>query len=118
MTHAQTVRSPRICCQRPSRAAFQARDSVPPHPSGVIQTRMDWFYQDPIARRQPKLTGFWLAGFARVPYTPFVVLSESRDRVADALATALLLIVLTTLCFLGWRFMRTRAKGRNAGDES
>jgi len=91
---------------------------LPPHPSGVIQTRMDWFYHDPIARRQPKLTGFWLGGFARVPDTPFVVLSESRDRVADAFATALLLTVLAALCFLGWRLMRARANARDGGDES
>jgi len=89
-----------------------------PLPSpGAIQTRMDWFYRDPIALRQPKLTGFWLGGFARVPDTPFVVLSESRDRVADAFATALLLTVLATLSFLGWRFVRTRANARKGGDE-
>jgi len=90
----------------------------PPHPSGAVQTRMDWFYRDPIARRQPKLTGFWLGGFARVPDTPFVVLSESRDRVADAFATSLLLTVLAALCLLGWRFVRTRANARNGGSES
>jgi hypothetical protein len=78
---------------------------------------MDWFYHDPIARRQPELTGLWLGGFARVPDTPFVVLSESRDRVADAFATALLLTVLAALGFLGWRFMRTRANARHGGDE-
>ena len=90
---------------------------LPPPPSGVIQTRMDWFYHDPIARRQPELTGLWLGGFARVPDTPFVVLSESRDRVADAFATALLLTVLAALGFLGWRFMRTRANARHGGGE-
>jgi hypothetical protein len=90
---------------------------LPPDPSGVIQTRMDWFYHDPIARRQPKLTGLWLGGFARVPDTPFVVLSESRDRVADAFATALLLTVLAALGFLGWRLRRTRANARSGGDE-
>jgi len=90
---------------------------LPTRPSGVIQTRMDWFYHDPIARRQPGLTGIWLGGFARVPDTPFVVLSESRDRVADAFATALLLTVLAALGFLGWRFMRTRANARNGGNE-
>ena len=78
---------------------------------------MDWLYQDPIARRQSGLTGFWLGGFARIPDTPFVVLSESRDRIADAFATALLSSVLATLGFLGWRFMRTRANARNGGDE-
>jgi tRNA A-37 threonylcarbamoyl transferase component Bud32 len=91
---------------------------VPPDPSGAIQTRMDWLYHDPIARRQPELTGIWLGAFARVPDTPFVVLSESRDRVADAFATALLLTVLAALCFLGWRSMRMRAKARKQGDES
>ncbi len=73
---------------------------LPPDPSGVIQTRMDWFYHDPIARRQPKLTGIWLGGFARVPDTPFVVLSESRDRVADAFATAGLMTALLGLILL------------------
>jgi hypothetical protein len=75
---------------------------------------MDWFYYDPIARRQPKLTGFWLVGLAGVPDTPFVVLSESRDRVADAVATALLLTVLAALCFPGWRLMRARINARAA----
>ena len=83
---------------------------LPSHSGAAIQTRMDWFYRDPIARRRPELAGFWLGGFARVPSAPFVVVSESRDRVADAFATAVALIVCGLGCFLGWRWTRSRSR--------
>lgn len=89
----------------------------PPQPPGDIPTRMDWHYRDPVARKEPKLTGLWLGGFARVPGTTFVVLSESRDRVADAFATALLISGLAALCFLVWRLLRARSHARNGRNE-
>ena len=108
--------------------SFHARDPAVPiqHPllkslsvaqPGKPTIGHDGSYRDPVGRQDRRYVGRWLAGFARVPDTPFIVIYQTRDRVIDALVTALLLTALATLCFLGWRLLRARANGRNLEDE-
>lgn len=54
----------------------------------------DAHYRDPVAARDPRYLGRWLAGFARVEGTPFVVVFQVRDYVSSALYAAGLLVVL------------------------
>ena len=63
--------------------------------------------EDPVTHIE--LNGVWVSGSAQVRSAPFIVVSQSRDRVAEALATAIFGAVLALPLFLGWRFLRRRA---------
>ena len=68
-------------------------------------------YSDPVGKQDPRYLGRWLAGFARVPDTPLIIVYQTRNRVADALATAALVTALAILLAFGWRFSRNRRTG-------
>jgi serine/threonine-protein kinase len=53
----------------------------------------DAFYHDPVAKRHPLYRGRWLAGFARVPDTPFVVIYQTRDWIGDVMVVAFWVVV-------------------------
>ncbi len=69
---------------------------------------LDPRYRDPVAKQHSKFLGLWLAGFARVPGTPYVVIYQTRDRVTDALATAGILAAIALATLMGWRLLRHR----------
>lgn len=86
-----------------------------PPASTAIQMLRDPGYRDPVARTHRQFSGRWLAGFVRVPDTPFIVVYQSRDRVTDALVTAALLTALALLGLFGWRFVRSRTHADTGG---
>jgi hypothetical protein len=75
--------------------------------------RRDFFYRDPL----DKYHGWWLAGFARVPDTKFIVIYKTRNRITDALMTAAAVTALAAPFFFCWRFVRRRANARKVGNE-
>ena len=85
--------------------------------SGAVDVRLDGRYRDPIQLQHPKYLGGWLAGFARVPNTPFIVIYQTRDHVAFALATAALVTALAALLFFGWRYFRSRGNTHTGRDD-
>ena len=108
--------------------SFHARDPAVPiqHPLlkslGVAQPGKpnighDGSYRDPVGRQDRRYVGRWLAGFARVPDTPFIVIYQTRDRVIDALVTAALVTTLGLLLFFAWRFVRSRTTVRTVKGE-
>ena len=95
--------------------AFHAKEEAVPirHPNvsallspsdGSGFDRDAWF-RDPVAARHRQFVGRWLAGFARVPDTPFVVVYQTRDWVADALVSAFVALVFAAGGGLGWRLL-------------
>jgi hypothetical protein len=63
-----------------------------------------------VARSHPQFLGRWLAGFAQVAGTPFVVIYQTRDWVADAVFFAAVALALMVVGVVGWRFLsRQRA---------
>jgi hypothetical protein len=108
--------------------SFHARDPAVPiqHPlleslsaarPGEPAMGHDGSYRDPVGRQDRRYVGRWLAGFARVQDTPFMVIYQTRDRVIDALATAALVTTLAVLFFFGWRFLARRASARTVRNE-
>ena len=80
-------------------------------PADATAIDYDSSYSDPVGKQDPRYLGRWLAGFARVPNTPLIIVYQTRNRVTDALATAALVTALAVLLFFGWRFFRTRRTG-------
>lgn len=68
----------------------------------------DSFYRDPVGERHNRYKGRWLAGLARVPETPFIVIFQTRDWVGDAALFAF--IVATGSGLAVWNFVHQRAK--------
>lgn len=70
-------------------------------------------YIDPVARVDKRFIGRWLASFSVVPDTHFIVVFQTRDRVADALVTAggILILAMVTLAVC-W-FLRRRGRNHN-----
>ena len=81
---------------------------------GVSDVRFEWAYRDPVARRYPQFLGHWLAGFARVEGTPYVVIYQTPDHVVNALATASLVAVAAGLAAAAWWGVRKIRSARVA----
>jgi len=71
-------------------------------------------YRDPVARRHPQYLGRWLAGFAPVRDTPFLIIFQTRDWISDAQVFALISGAALFASFLAWRAIRRR-RNRLAG---
>ena len=63
------------------------------------------FYLDPAS---PIVNGPWLAGYAAIADTPFVVLVQTPDRIARAFIIAVALVILAGGAYLAWRLTRRR----------
>lgn len=96
--------------------AFRANEPAVPieHPnlralregtSAGLRTDRDSWFRDPVARSHPQFLGRWLAGFAQVAGTPFVVIYQTRDWVADAVFFAAVALALMVVGVVGWRFL-------------
>ena len=73
----------------------------------------DGSYRDPVQAIDPRYGGRWLAGFARVEGTPFVVIFQTRDFVGDVLwqfAVAVSVGLVVWLLVHGRRSWRARAR--------
>ena len=81
--------------------------------SAAPELHRDYFYRDPL----DKFHGWWLAGFARVPDTKFIVIYKTRNRVTDAVTTAAVVMALATPLVIGWRLVRRRANARHVASE-
>ena len=77
-------------------------------PEGEAVAVSDSFYRDPVGERHNRYKGRWLAGLARVPETPFIVIFQTRDWVGDAALFAF--IVATGSGLAVWNFVHQRAK--------
>ena len=73
---------------------------------GSTTPRHDSWYRDRAAERYPQYAGLWLAGFARVPGMPFIVIYQSRDRVTDAVGSAAVVVIVGAAVVFGWRLHR------------
>ncbi|HMI90194.1 MAG TPA: protein kinase, partial [Polyangiales bacterium] len=74
--------------------------------SGGEDAGRDGNYRDPVRAIEPRYAGSWLAGFARVSGTPFVVIFQTRDFVGDGLRLFGLVSLgglAAWLLRLGWR---------------
>lgn len=69
-------------------------------------------YVDPAASVYRNYSGLWLAVQTNIPESPFTVIVQRRDRIIDALGTALLVAVLAGLTLLVWRLVRRRRIAR------
>jgi hypothetical protein len=95
--------------------AFQSRArAVPVHPklepafsellrstNELSRVRFEGAYDDPVARRDARFIGRWLAGFAPVPGTPYIVIYQTRDHVLNALAIAGMAAVIAAVALFG-----------------
>ena len=70
-----------VAIDHPSIVELLGRDRPADQPA-------DAFYRDPVARVHPSYKGRWLAGFARVPRTPFAVIYQTRDWIGDVMLAA------------------------------
>lgn len=70
----------------------------------------DGLFRDPVAARHPQYLGRWLAGFAPVTGTPFVVIYQTRDWVSDAVFFASIFLAVILTAFGTWRLLRRRRK--------
>ena len=68
----------------------------------------DPFYRDPVGERHNRYKGRWLAGFARVPGTPFIAVFQTRDWIGDAALFAAIFATGTGLAV--WNFVHQRRK--------
>jgi serine/threonine-protein kinase len=68
----------------------------------------DSFYRDPVGDRYDRYKGRWLAGFARVPETPFVVIFQTRDWIGDAALFAFIVATGTGLAVWNWVHQRRK----------
>ena len=59
-----------------------------------------------MAGRYPQYLGRWLAGFAPVAGTPFVVIYQTRDWVSDAVFFALIFLAVGAVSYAVWRLVR------------
>jgi len=71
--------------------------------SEVGQVNQDGQFRDPVSARYPQYLGRWLAGFAPVSGTPFVVIYQTRDWVSDAVFFALIFLVVAAGSLGVWR---------------
>ena len=69
-------------------------------------------YVDPAASVYRNYSGLWLAVQTNIPESPFTVIVQRRDRIIDALGTALLVAVLAGLTLLVWRLVCRRRIAR------
>lgn len=99
--------------------AFREREPVVParHPAlsrllalpeGLTPAVTDPFYRDPVGERYDRYQGRWLAGFARVPETPFIAIFQTRDWVGDAALFAFIVATGTGLAV--WNFVHQRRR--------
>lgn len=96
--------SPAIPIQHPHLGALMAE--LP----GSIQTRQDQRYQDPVAKQYRRFEGPWLAGLARVPGVPYIVIYQTRDWIANSLLVAAGFAALATLTTLVFLYVRRRTR--------
>lgn len=82
--------------------------SMPPNGTNFLT---DTAYYDPVSAGDPRYTGRWVAGFARVPGTFLVVIYQTRDRVFELLVFAGVGVVMLALVGIGW-FIRSRLVAR------
>ena len=99
--------------------AFRANEAAIPirHPNlqaldgpatTFLRANRDAWFRDPVARRHPQFLGRWLAGFALVADTPFVVIYQTRDWVADAVFFASISLGLMVVGAIVWRVASRR----------
>jgi len=69
----------------------------------------DGQFRDPVAARYPQYLGRWLAGFAPVAATPFVVIYQTRDWVSDAVFFATIFLAIAAASYGVWRLVRRRS---------
>jgi serine/threonine-protein kinase len=108
--------------------AFRANEAAVPinHPNlqalntdamTSLRVNRDAWFRDPVAQSHPQFLGRWLAGFARVVDTPFVVIYETRDWVADAVFFAGISLGLMVVGAIAWQVVsrRQRHKSKTEG---
>ena len=66
----------------------------------------DSFDRDPMGARYHRYQGRWLAGFARVPETRFIVIFQTRDWVGEPALFAFIVATGTELA--EWNFVQQR----------
>jgi eukaryotic-like serine/threonine-protein kinase len=79
-----------------------------------IQTRQDPRYKDPVAKQYRLSQGPWLAGFARVPGVPFIVIYQTRDWIANSLLVAAGFATVATFAALIFLYIRRRVSIRRS----
>jgi serine/threonine-protein kinase len=101
--------------------AFRAREPAVPirhrHLQSLVGTPdaatsrldRDGQFRDPVAARYPQYLGRWLAGFAPVAGTPFVVIYQTRDWVSDAVFFATIFLAVAAASYGVWRLLRRRS---------
>jgi serine/threonine-protein kinase len=98
--------------------AFRAREPAVPirhrHLQSLTETadasNRDGQFRDPVAGRYPQYLGRWLAGFAPVAGTPFVVIFQTRDWVSDAVFFAAVFLAVGVASYGVWRLVRRRGQ--------
>ena len=102
--------------------AFHVREPAVPirhrHLKSLMETpnaaadsaNYDGQFRDPVSARYPQYLGRWLAGFAPVTGTPFVVIYQTRDWVSDAVFFALIFLAIVVASYGVWWLMLRRSK--------
>jgi len=83
-------------------------DASGPLPQG------DSLYRDPVAHKHREYKGWWLAGFARVPETQFIVIYQTRDWVLNAAWLSGVVSLLAGFPLLLWWWTRQRRRKNGA----
>ena len=83
------------------------REMMKPEESSAGIRRISW-YLDPVPRDHPKFPGRRLTSLAQVKATPFIVICETRDYVADAVISAFCVVLVAGVALVGWRFVHRR----------
>jgi hypothetical protein len=76
--------------------------------------RGDALYRDPVAHKHREYKGWWLAGFARVPDTQFIVIYQTRDWVLNAAWLSGVVSLLAGSPLLLWWWTRRRCRKNDA----
>jgi eukaryotic-like serine/threonine-protein kinase len=74
----------------------------------------DSLYRDPVAHKHREYKGWWLAGFARVPNTQFIVIYQTRDWVLNAAWLSGVVSLLAGFPLLLWWWTRRRRRKNDA----
>lgn len=96
------AREPVVGASHPALARLLADDD------DQLPAVSDPFYRDPVGERHNRYKGRWLAGFARVPGTPFVAVFQTRDWIGDAALFAAIVATGTGLAV--WNFVHQRRR--------
>jgi hypothetical protein len=83
-------------------------EGIPVKSKSLFTSDRSSWYEDPASKYFREYRGPWLAGFATVPGTHFVVVVQSRDWVGLSVMLACVVTVLCAGLYLLWRGVRGR----------